>query len=168
MAEVLQDYEQPVFRPVFITVLCILTFIGSSWSIINQGIKYFTANSQAAVISKIKEKANGDLQKNHNPGKDSRLAIKMVNSLTTSPENIRKGALAGIVAAVLCLAGAYMMWNLKKTGFYLYVAGTLTGIISPFIIIGGSNFISIIWSVVIGFVGLLFVILYGVNLRYMK
>ena len=168
MAEVLQDYELPAGRPAFITVLCILTFIGSGWGVISESIKYFTANSQAAVISKVKEKANSDLQRNNDSDEGSQLAKKMVNSLNTSPENIKKGALSNTAAAILCLAGAFLMRNLKKIGFYLYVAGILVGIISPFVIFGGSNLISIISSEVIGFIGLIFVILYGVNLRYMK
>jgi type III secretory pathway component EscR len=168
MTEVLQDYERPAARPTFITVLCILTFIGSGWGLISESIKYSTADSQAAVISKVKEKANADIQKNNKDDEGAQFAKKMVNSISTSPDNIRKGALSNIAAAILCLAGAFMMWKLKKTGFYLYVAGTLVGIISPFVIFGGSNMMSILSSVVIGFVGLIFVILYGVNLKYMK
>jgi len=168
MAEVLQEYEYPPARPVFITVLCILTFIGSGWNLISESIRYSTASSQATAISMAKDKLNSDLQKNKDTSEGSRIAKKMVNSLKTTPENIRKGALSNIAAAILCLAGAFMMWKLKRTGFYLYVAGTLAGIISPFIIFGGNNFISIIGSVAIGFIGLIFVILYGVNLRHMK
>jgi ABC-type multidrug transport system permease subunit len=168
MTEALEDYERPAGRPTFITVLCILTFIGSGWGLISEGIKYSTAETQAAVISKVKEKANSDLQRNKNNDEGARLAKKMVNSISASPDNIRQGAMANIAAAILCLAGAFMMWKLKRTGFYLYLAGTLVGIISPFVIYGGSNIVSILSSVVIGFVGLIFVILYGVNLKYMK
>lgn len=168
MTEVLQDYERSAVRPVFITVLCILTFIGSGWGVVSESIKYFTADSQATAISVAKEKVNADLQKNNDSGKGSQFAKKMMNSLNTSPENIKKGALSSTLAAILCIAGAIMMWNLKKTGFYLYVAGTLVGIISPFVIFGGGNFIAILSSALIGFIGLIFVILYGVNLKYMK
>ncbi|MEP7145138.1 MAG: hypothetical protein ABI707_19785 [Ferruginibacter sp.] len=168
MAEILQDYEQPAARPVFITVLCILTFIGSGWGLISQGIKYATANTQAAAISMAKEKANEDLQSHNENDPGSKFAKKMVNSISASPETIRKAALCDMAAALLCLAGAFMMWSLKKTGFYLYVAGTLVGVISPFVIFGGSNVISLLSSVVVGFIGVIFVILYGVNLKYMK
>ncbi|MEP7110029.1 MAG: hypothetical protein ABI760_18685 [Ferruginibacter sp.] len=168
MTEVLQDYENPATRPTFITVLCILTFIGSGWNVISESIKYATANSQAAAISMAKEKVNSDLKRNNDSSEGSRFAKKMMNNLSATPDNIRKGALSNIAAAIFCLAGAFMMWKLKRTGFYLYVAGTLIGIISPFVIFGGSNFISIISSVAIGFIGIIFVILYGVNLRYMK
>ncbi len=168
MTEVLQEYERPAVRPTFITVLCILTFIGSGWGIISESIKYFSANSQAASIAITKEKVNSDLQSNKDSTEGARFAQKIVNSITTSPENIRKGALANGAGAILCIAGAFMMWNLKRNGFYLYMAGTLVGIISPFVVFGSNNFIAILSSVVIGFIGLVFVILYGVNLKHMK
>ena len=55
MGATLQEFEQPDARPTFITVLCILTFIGSGWGLINDSIKYYTADSQAEVILKVKE-----------------------------------------------------------------------------------------------------------------
>ncbi len=169
MADTLQEYEPPAPRPTFITVLCILTFIGSGWGLISESIKYFSADSQAEVISKVKEQANSDISKRKDSANaGARFAQKMVNSLNMTPANIKKGAVSNGLAAILCLVGAFMMWSLKRTGFYLYVLGTLVGIISPFVIFGTGNFIAIISSVLIGFLGLIFVILYGVNLKYMK
>ncbi|MEO5889720.1 MAG: hypothetical protein ABIQ31_05670 [Ferruginibacter sp.] len=168
MTDIIQDYEQPAKRPVFITVLCILTFIGSGWGLVSDTIKYFTADTQAMAISKVKETASGNIQKDTTNDEGAKFAQKMINNLTMTPDNIRKGALSGIGAAVLCLVGAILMWQLKKTGFYLYVAGTLLGIVSPFIIFGGSNVMAIFSSVAVGFIGLVFVILYGVNLKHMR
>src|SRR4051794_18270587 len=101
MAASVQDYDQRPERPVFITVLCILSFIGSSWGIITQTLKYFTANSQAAAIAMTKQKVNSDLEKSRDDA-GSRFALKIVNSITTSPENIRRAALLDIAGAVLC------------------------------------------------------------------
>ncbi|MCW3093464.1 MAG: hypothetical protein JWP81_4533 [Ferruginibacter sp.] len=69
MAEELQDYERAPSRAVFITVLCILTFIGSGWSVINNSYKYFTANMRSAEISVAREKANADMQEIRTPVK---------------------------------------------------------------------------------------------------
>jgi hypothetical protein len=167
MAELFQHYEQPPPRPVFITVLCILTFIGSGWGVISHTVKYFTANSQAAAITLAKEKVNSDLEKSRDD-EGSRFAKKLVNSIEGSPENIRKAALSDIMGAVLCLAGAVLMWHLKRTGFYLYVAGTLVSAISPFVIFGGTNMGSVLSSFITTVIGLVFTVLYLVNLRYMK
>lgn len=168
MSEELQDYERPVVRPVFITVLCILTFIGSGWGLINAGIKFATADTQAAALSMAKETMNSKLDTKDGNDAGAKFARKMVDGISMSADSIRKGGIAEAIAALLCLGGALMMWNLKKTGFYLYVAGTLVGVLSPFIIMGGNNFMAIISSVGVGFIGVLFVILYGVNLKHMK
>ncbi|MBC7887657.1 MAG: hypothetical protein H7Z13_07190 [Ferruginibacter sp.] len=170
MAELLQDYERPAGRPTFITVLCILTFIGSGWGLIGGAIQYFSAEKQAQAMTFTKEKASTDIQKMDNKDEGSKMAEKMVNSMTSAftVENLKKAGLAAILAAVFCLGGALMMWKLKKTGYYLYIVGTLVGIASPFIIYGSSNIMSIISSVLVGFIGVIFVILYGVNLKYMK
>ncbi|MEJ7586508.1 MAG: hypothetical protein WKI04_02990 [Ferruginibacter sp.] len=163
-----QDYQQAPARSAFITVLCILTFIGSGLGLLTEGVKYLTADSQAAVMSKVKEKANADIERKAKSDDGSEFARMIVNTFGASAQNIRKGALSNMAAAVFCLMGAFLMWNLRKTGFYLYVAGTLVGIVSPFVIFGGSNLMSIGSSVIVGFIGLIFVVLYGINLKYMR
>lgn len=170
MATELQDYERPATRPTFITVLCILTFIGSGWGLIGGGIQYFTAEKQAREMTIAKQKASADIQKGGKEDEGTKMAGKMLNSMegAFTEENLKKAGLAAILAAFFCIAGALMMWMLKKTGFYLYIAGTLVGIVAPFLIYGSNNLMSVISSVFVGFIGLIFVILYAVNLKYMK
>lgn len=170
MTEVLTNYEQkPVGRPTFLTVLCILTFIGSGWAVISNTMAYFAANSQSAMISTIKESAQSDIQKSATTDASQKLADQMVSNLSVlSPENIKKSALGGIVAAVLCLIGAFMMWGLKKTGFYTYVLGTLVGVVAPIVIYGAGNIFGLLSTVGIAFLGIIFVVLYGLNLKHMR
>ncbi len=170
MSADLQDYEAATVRPTFITVLCILTFIGSGWGLIGGAIQYFSADKQALSMSITKEKVATDIQKGDKNDAGTQMAEKMMNSMGSAftADNLKKTAIASVIGALLCLAGAFLMWQLKKNGFYLYIAGTLIGILSPFIIYGTNNFMSIISSVMVGFVGIVFVILYGVNLKHMK
>ncbi len=170
MSEVLQDYEAPAARPTFITVLCILTFIGSGWGLIGGAIQYFSAEKQALAMNISKESTAAAIEKADKNDAGSQMAEKMVKSMTSafSVENIKNMGIASVVGAIFCLIGAFLMWQLKKNGFYLYIVGTLIGIISPFVIYGTANFMSIISAVVVGFFGIVFVILYGVNLKYMK
>ena len=94
----------------------------------------------------------------------------MVTSVTgaATAENFRKAGISDIAASVLCLTGAFLMWRLKKVGFYLYLLGTLVGVIAPFVIFGSGNLLSILTSVFVGFFGIIFLILYGLNIKYMK
>lgn len=169
MATELQDYEQIPLRTTFITVLCILTFLGSGWGLVMGVVKYFTADKQAISMTVAKEKAAADIQQKSKGDAGSKLAEKMVNSMVVlTPENLKKSGIAEALAALCCLAGAFLMWQIKKKGYYLYIAGTFIGVISPFIIYGTNNMMSVISSIMVGFVGFIFVILYGVNLKDMR
>ena len=123
-------------------------------------------------MAAVKEKAMSDVQQATASSSDTaanNLAQSMVSSVVTSftPEKLKKSALGGIAAAAFCLLVAIMMWGLKKNGFYLYILGTLIGIAVPFMIFG-NNLLALGASAVMGFFGILFVILYGVNLKHMR
>jgi len=85
----------------------------------------------------------------------------------STPENLRKSAIADFITSLLCLAGAVLMWKLRKTGFYIYTLGTILSIIIPFYLFG-SNPVSNISAGLVGFIGILFVIFYAMNLKSMK
>ena len=155
-------------RPVFLTVLCILTFIGSGWGIISGISSYLTANTAASVAQAAMEDAKEELENEGKAG--SRLAEKMLSGTSEmlQPANIKKSALFSIVASVFTLLGAVLMFGLKKTGFYSYLLGTAIGIVGPFIAFGGANFLTVITTSAVGFIGILFVILYGLNVKHLR
>ncbi|UEG48727.1 hypothetical protein LK994_08765 [Ferruginibacter lapsinanis] len=171
MTDISTNYDQPVAkRPNFLTVLCVLTFIGSGWGLISNTMQYFSVDKNAAAISMVKESTNAEMEKAA-AGNDAggKIAKDMMNGVLNvlTPENLKKMSIAGIATAILCLAGAILMWGLKKTGFYAYIAGTLVGIITPFVLFGGSSLMAVGMSAIMGFFGVVFVILYGVNLKHM-
>jgi len=60
------------------------------------------------------------------------------------------------------LFGAIMMWKLKKTGFYLYVAANIIAAILPMVWLGSAFAImGFIWPVI-------FIVLYAINLKHLK
>lgn len=171
MADIFDELqEQPKKRTTFIKVLCILTFIGSSYGLLSGVYSYFTAEKAAqdaqtaATIFKEKKQSSNKADK-----KGEAIAMNIMNSMADSftTENIRKLSISEIIGALLCLSGALLMWNINKKGYILYVAGVLLGIIVPFVLFG-NNFMGIMMSVVSGIIGLAFCILYGVNLKDMK
>lgn len=73
---------------------------------------------------------------------------------------------AGIILALISLLGVWQMWNMRKSGFWLYLLAAVGGLIVPLVFLGGS--ILAILSVGIGgFISLVFIILFAVNLKYM-
>jgi hypothetical protein len=72
-----------------------------------------------------------------------------------------------IITGAICVLGAFLMWKLNKIGFYLYTFSSIVFIIAPIYIVG-NNMVALATTIIYGVFGLLFVILYGVNLKHMK
>lgn len=159
----------PIERPVFLKVLCILTFIGSGYGLINSSIAYWKANDIANLFTQGKTEIRTDM----NRKKRDTAAISLVNNIMknmdtiATPQNLRRSATGTFISSVICLLGAVLMWRLRKAGFYIYTAGTLTGIALPLFLFG-SNFITNMSAAFLGFIGILFVIFYAMNLKSMK
>lgn len=133
----------PPQRPVFLKVLCMLTFIGSGYGLINSAVTYLKADSISKIFVEVKTKMNDDLARNKKARKPEKVFLIsniMSNaSVMTSPENLRKTAMGNSLTSVLCLLGAFLMWHLRRVGFFIYTLGTIISIILPFYMFG-SNF----------------------------
>ena len=140
--------EKPV-RPTFLTVLCILTFIGSGWGLINNlfQLVMFTPERLVAQISSIMSSSLEVLQTTIMHGK----AIYSLAAL----------------CAVISLIGAFMMYKLKRNGFYLYAIAQI-GQLFILPIYSGWNSVVLISMAMSGFLALVFIILYGLNYSKLK
>ena len=150
-------------RPTLLTVLCVLTFIGSGWGVFGGIRSYASADMSAAMVNQTLDQTKDRISDQPNSG----FASKILNSVSAgmSPTNIRKSAIVNVVSCLFTLLGGILMWQLRKVGFYSYVVGTIIGAVTPLLILGGV----VAWATSgwVGFIGLIFIILYGVNLNYM-
>lgn len=171
MEQLFEDFEIiPPARPLFLKVLCILTFIGSGYGIINSAITYFKADDISNIVSNVKIKMNDDLKRKNvrNPDKVIFLNKIMNNaSQISTPENLRKNSIGNFITYALCLFGALLMWHLRRVGFYIYTLATVVSIVLPFYLFG-SNFLTNLSGGFLGFIGILFIIFYAMNLKSMK
>jgi hypothetical protein len=124
-------------RPTFLTVLCILSFIGSGLS----SLLFLIAVIAAGAIM------------------DFMASLPGMSELSTGGSGF---FLVSFLLALGSLFGAILMWNLKKIGFYLYAAANIVAIFVPLMFTTGD----------IGWLGLVitvvFIILYGLNFKYME
>jgi hypothetical protein len=172
MPENLYDYElQPEKRPSFLTWLCILTFIGSGWALISCVWTYnMAAKTNIVFEENVHAKKDSALLKDTaHIEKKSPLEAKIKASLAkiVNVENMRKAAIGGFIASLLTLAGAILMWNLKRTGFYIYISGVMVGILVPFYLYG-NDLIAVGATSFANFFGLVFIALYALNLKSMR
>ncbi|HEV8080539.1 MAG TPA: hypothetical protein VGP43_07500 [Chitinophagaceae bacterium] len=161
----------PPQRPVFLKVLCILTFIGSGYGIINGVVTYFKANDISKFVTEVKAEMKNKISKKKktNDTISVSFAGNVVNNMSAmaTPDNLRKMAIGTVISSILCLLGAILMWNLRKVGFYIYVIGTILIIVLPFYLFG-INFLTNLSVGAQGFIGIIFVIFYAMNIKSMK
>jgi len=172
MHENLYDYElQPEKRTSFLTWLCILSFIGSGWTIISSIYTYTTAYKYAGILSKRSEIKKDTVQLNSRKGNVQKEGmsekVKTSFSKILQKENMRKLALGNLVASLFTLCGAIFMWNLKKIGFYLYIFGVIVSLLVPFYIFR-NDMIAVGATSFNNFFGLIFIALYALNLKLLK
>ena len=170
MENELDDFERLPERPQFLKILCILTFIGSSWLICSNIVQYFNADATSRMLVQVRTKDSLNL--NGNAPRKNRPPLFVLNMLRSgqkamTPENIRKTSASKIVTGIFCLFGGIMMWKLRRKGYYFYIAGVILEIATPFYLFGNNSFV-ILSSIFTAFFGLLFIIFYGMNLKSMK
>lgn len=163
----MQIGNQIVQRPTFLTVLCILTFLGSSISLISGVFSFLTANTTAQLSQVSMQDSKERLEE---AGAQSGFAEKLMSDTrdAMTPENIKNASVAAAVAAVFTLLGAILMFGLKKKGFWLYVVGTIIAILAPAVIYGPGNLLSLFSLAGGAVVGILFVVLYALNYKHLR
>ena len=131
-------------RPTLLTVLCILTFIGSGLNAFSNLMVFIFFDASMAFAAEL-------VKKFKLPGMELFLDAKPVYFAVTALIN------------VLAVAGAIMMWRLRKHGFHIYTVAQILVILAPmyFFRLPGPDFFSILLSGV-------FVILYSFNLKKMS
>ncbi|WP_149240204.1 hypothetical protein [Dyadobacter sp. 32] len=125
--------------------------------------------SPGVVADQMKEKFETVYdQIEQRPSKEE---AKMVDDMfqsvisSTNPDTVRKMSLIMIIFDSLTLFAAYLMWNLEKKGFYLYLGAVAFAVIAPIIIIGGM--LGIGMAMASGFLSVVMCILYGIHVKHM-
>ncbi len=131
-------------RPNMLTVLCILTFIGSGLNAFSNLMVFLFFDASMALAAEL-------VKTFKLPGMELFLEAKPIYFAVTALIN------------ALAVAGAIRMWQLHKHGFHIYTVAQILVILAPmyFFRIPGPDFFSIILSGV-------FVVLYGSNLKKMS
>lgn len=159
-------HSAPVKRPTLLTVICVIAFIMGAWGVYS-GIRTITQDP-AEIMAKAQadlEQARADLGENAE-GMAGQFLDSAMEITEKGLANAMPIGVAGIVLSLLGLLGVWYMWNLRKSGFWLYLLSTIGGLIVPLVYLGGS--ILALLSVGFGgFVSLVFIILFAVNLKHM-
>ncbi|NLJ82449.1 MAG: hypothetical protein GX330_04920 [Bacteroidales bacterium] len=133
--------EQPQKRPSFLTVLCVLTFIGSGFSLLSQLGSYAFYELIPEMFVQV-----GDMLNNEQMSKVYSDAAEM---FATTP---RYYFLVLALVYVLSITGATFMLMLRKIGFHIYTVSQLLFLSLPMLIIQAEfNIINFLMSVMFVF-----------------
>jgi hypothetical protein len=147
-------------------VLCILTFIGSGYSLFSSLITI----SYAGKFEQLNQQTIQKHVKSESKESNGAFAQKMMKDSMEmlKKENIYKLNGATIFSNLLTLAGALLMFRMDKRGFWLYLVGIIFWIALPLIIFGVHSITGIITAVSQGVIGVSFVVMYAFNLKDMN
>ncbi len=151
----------PAKRPKFLTVLCILSFVGIGISIVSGIISYFSYSALASAGNALSNSLGGL----ENGEKAGQALNSMMGAIGLDPN---KWALVVLIQTALnlpILAGVLLMWKQKKLGYYIYAPIELIQPVLPLIMgLGLAGGLTAIGGLVFA---VTFVVLYGLNLKHM-
>jgi len=154
-------------RPTFLTVLCVLTFIGSGFALLSGIYNYAMAPMAAEMTEEALQKAEDQLAYQEMNEGTANLLEQTFSASLEMVEHASTLALISVLGALLSLTGAFLMFKLKRNGYYVYTVAQLMLIIAPISLVG-FNFVTGASALITGFFALLFIVLYGVNLKHLK
>lgn len=168
MEENVTTIAAPKKRPTFLTVLCILSLIGSGgFGLLMQIYNYATFES---TYQTKYEQMSTALENMSDAGMDSGFMYEFTedNLIILEKTSQDLGTITGATCffALLSLLGILLMFKLKKNGFYLYLVANLFAILVP---LGLIDFDATMFMTMIGGgFTILFIILYAVQLKHME
>lgn len=166
-----QDFFEAGVKPkrsTLLTVLCILTFIGSGWGVLSSAASFFT---KPAAMQKIQENQAKALEQiKENKTEKNAFALKIVESSAAmlDPEKVKLSNIFQLVASILSLTGALFMFKQNIGGYPVYIAGCILSIAGVIYIFGAHNFTASISVSVSGFFSVVFIVLYTMCLKEMR
>lgn len=155
-------------RPSFLTVLCIITFVVSGiWFLASffGAVTYDELAQQEAM-----ELAIVSMEKSMASQPDNAIADMMVDSFVEmGNDQLQYHKIINwstVISTLLSLIGAFLMFNMKKIGFHVYLVSKIVGLIPLLVISLNAMVISI--YVMFGVLTITFLIMYAVNLKHIK
>ena len=154
-------------RPTLLTVIGILSFIGLGYRILTGLINAALGTATSSIAPFLNDVFENEVDLSDVPESMQGFIASILDAVTRVLENVTGIYLTVVLLSVIALLGVIMMWQLKKSGFYMYAASRSLIAFVPFIFIG-YNLISLLWFISSIIFGILFIILYSLNLKEMS
>jgi hypothetical protein len=150
-------------RPVFLLVLCILSFVGIAFNLLSE-LYYILLPNAALQAAQQSESMMGSLSESSGV---FAFLKNMSGSSVALAEHARIFGTTTLLLSLISLAGVILMFKLKKIGFYIYSGSNIVLIFAPIVLAGSAAITGISLGLSI-FFAVLFILLYALNLKAMK
>lgn len=156
-------------RPVFLTVLGILTFINSGFGLLGALLNYLSGPASSDEIEDYLAMNAQNIEQIRSEGMDgfADTMEKMVNSIQYSNDAHLLSTTLNFVISALAIIGVIMMFRGQKIGFHLYIIGCLLRI-SSFYFYTPAAEVSGLMVGYFTFTSLLFIFMYSRNFKWLK
>jgi len=127
-------------RTDFLTVLCILTWVGSGLAILYYSFQWLFLG-----------------------------VVQRTFGISTGWGTLL--SLTNIIAPLICIAGSVLMWNLKKSGFFIYLVGQLLPVLLSFfiaLVIYETKGPSLVFAILANVIPIGFIVLYSLQVKDMR
>lgn len=163
-------------RPTFLTVLCILSFIGCGLGVFSGITGYFSYKAMSSIGDGMQDEwkqamdnAMENAAAEEGMGDAGAELARGLGDALGGATNFSAMANSSLIQGLLCIlifVGVFMMWKLKKTGFYIYTVGQIALVATPFLLVGGlaGGMMATLGAIF----PIIFIILYGLNLKHMS
>jgi hypothetical protein len=151
-----QNFMEPKKRPTFLTVLCILSYVGVGIAIIGGAWNLITLQS---TIDAMKMMADTGLAALVGIDKS---AVEAMENWGFAVYSIQ------IISALICLWGVLLMWKLKKMGFYIYVIAEILPAVATLLLMGGFGPMGTMAMVMSLIFPIAFIVMYALNVKHME
>jgi hypothetical protein len=154
-------------RPLFLTILCVLTFVSSFSGLWTQSERLWSPGVTVYQFQQIFEKVR-EVMEERSQGQDMAMVDSLLESVQErlNADNVQTSAIILLIYNALTLFGAYLMWGMQRRGFRFYLAGVGVALVAPVLLIGG--WLGFVLAGGEAFFSLIFAGLYSLNLKYMQ
>lgn len=165
----METSDRPRRRPDFLRIICVLSFVASISGIMSNLNSYNNADLVSEMTRERLEMSREETMDKMKTAEQKGMVEKMFSGATEllDTRKQKQSAIFNIMANVLTLVGAGLMFNLKRRGFGIYALGIAVWVASPLVIFGADNLMGIGMTISLALIGGLFLILYWRNLKHM-
>lgn len=156
-------------RPTLLTVLCILSFVSMSYSVLTNGLGLAAGPSSAEEMQYAKVEMASSIHDLKAQGMDN--LVPVIEKVARMGEQLNDNhypiSIMSLLVTLFGAYGVYLMFRGAKLGFHIYIMHCLLSVITIYLFVSVANIPMFFPLIGFGLSGL-FIFLYSRNLKWLR